>query len=86
MQRMWLWLGWDVRVYVLSLQRSRSEGAEEVCSYNRVRRIAVLLHNIYTLYQSSQGPLVGGAERWQEAWLVSPPAVTSSSATTLDTV
>ena len=35
---------------------------------------------------TSQGPLVGGAERWQEAWRVSPPAVTSSSATTLDTV
>ena len=51
-------------------------------------RIAVLLCNIYTLYQSSssQGPPVGGAERWQEAWLLSPSAVTSSSTITLDTV
>ena len=55
-------------------------------------RIAVLLCNIYTLYQSSssQGPPVGGAEldieRWQEAWLLSPSAVTSSSTITPDTV
>ena len=53
-------------------------------------RIAVLLCNIYTLYQSSssQAPPVGAAEleRWQEAWLLSPSAVTSSSTITLDTV